>query len=182
VSFGLTASITRSSGYRDSQLAEVERGNITARLAKDAYAIAVANRSAECASGHGPKCREAETQLSQARSALRLAAPIRAADPGAERLASLLGVSEAAVALYSPMALPLGLELGGFIFLAIGLPPAGGETSSTANKAERRAAACVEATSRGCAWLSLERSHGYHRFGAWREASAAEAEPQLLVE
>jgi hypothetical protein len=52
-----------------------------------------------------------------------LAAPIRATDPAAERLATLLGVSEAAVTLYSPMALPLGLELGGFIFLAIGLSP-----------------------------------------------------------
>ncbi len=123
VSFSLTASITRSGGYRDSQVAEIERDNITARLVKDAYAIAIANRSAECASGRGPKCREAEAQLSQARSALRLAAPIRAADPAAVRLASLLGVSETAVALYSPMALPLGLELGGFIFLAIGLSP-----------------------------------------------------------
>jgi hypothetical protein len=123
VSFSLIASITRSGGYRDTLVADVERGNISARLAEDAYAIAAANRSAECASGRGRKCREAETQLSQARSALRLAAPIRAADPAAVRLATLLGVSEAAVALYSPMALPLGLELGGFIFLAIGLSP-----------------------------------------------------------
>jgi hypothetical protein len=112
----------RLSGH---QVAEVERGNIAARLAKNAYAIAAANRSVECASGRGSKCREAETQLSQARSALRSSAPIRAADPAAERLATLFGVSEAAVALYSPMALPLGLELGGFIFLAIGLSPRG---------------------------------------------------------
>jgi hypothetical protein len=35
----------------------------------------------------------------------------------------LLGVSEATVALYSPIALPLALERGGFIFLAIGLSP-----------------------------------------------------------
>jgi hypothetical protein len=123
VSFSLTASITRSGGHRDTQVVAVERGNVTARLAKDAYAIAVANRNAECASGRGPKCREAETHLSQARNSLRSAAPIRAADPAAERLATLLGVSEAAVALYSPIALPLGLELGGFIFLATGLSP-----------------------------------------------------------
>jgi hypothetical protein len=135
VSFSLTASITRSGGYRDNQVAAVERGNVTARLAKDAYVIAGANRSAECASGRGPKCREAETQLSQARSALRLATPIRASDPAAERLATLLGVSEAAVALYSPMALPLGLELGGFVFLAIGLSP---RAKQSAAKAKRR--------------------------------------------
>ncbi len=123
MSFSLTASITRSGGHRDTQVAEIERGNIAAQLANDAYAIAVATRGAECASGRGPKCREAETQLRQARRAFRLAAPIRAADPVAERLANVLGVSQAAVALYSPMALPLGLELGGFIFLATGLSP-----------------------------------------------------------
>lgn len=123
VSFSLTASITRSGGYRDNQVAEVERGNTTARLATEAYTIAVANRSAECASGRGPKCREAEMRLGQARIALTQAAPIRSADPTGERLAAVLGVSQTAVALYSPMALPLGLELGGFIFLAIGLSP-----------------------------------------------------------
>jgi hypothetical protein len=123
VSFSLTASVTRSGGHRDTQVAEVERRNIAARLAKEAYAIAAADRSAECASGRGPKCREAETQLSQARMALNLVAPIRAADPAAERLAALLGVSQTAITLYSPMVLPLGLELGGFIFLAIGLSP-----------------------------------------------------------
>jgi hypothetical protein len=117
VVFSLTASITRSGGYRDTQVGETERGNTTARLATEAYTIAVANRSAECASGRSPKCREAETRLGQARIALTQAAPIRSADPTAERLAALLGVSQTAVALYSPMALPLGLELGGFILL-----------------------------------------------------------------
>jgi hypothetical protein len=123
MSFSLTASIARSGGYRDTQVAEAEQSNVTARLAKDAYEIAAANRRAECASGRGPRCREAETHLSQARAALRLTVPIRAADPAAGRLAALLGVSQTAVALYSPLALPLGLELGGFIFLALGLSP-----------------------------------------------------------
>jgi hypothetical protein len=139
VSFSLIASITCSGGYRDTQVAEVERDNIAARLAKDAYAIAASNRSAECANGRGPKCREAETQLRQARSALRSSAPIRAADPAAQRLATLFGVSEAAVALYSPMALPLGLELGGFIFLAIGLSPSGQQPESLSNRPRKKA-------------------------------------------
>jgi hypothetical protein len=99
VSFSLTASITRYGGYRDTQVAEAEQGNITARLAKDAYAIAVADRSAECATGRGSKCRDAQTALIQARTALRLTAPTRVADPAAERLATLLGVSQNAVAL-----------------------------------------------------------------------------------
>jgi hypothetical protein len=47
----------------------------------------------------------------------------QAGDPGAERLAALLGVDEGKVRLYVPLLLPLGLELGGFIFLAFGLAP-----------------------------------------------------------
>ncbi len=123
VSFSLIASITRSAGHRDVQVAEAERENITARLAREAYEIAVADRRAECASGRGPKCREMETKWSRAREALSLAAPIRSADPAAERFAALLGIGEPTVTLYSPLALPLALELGGFVFLATGLSP-----------------------------------------------------------
>jgi hypothetical protein len=96
---------------------------MAARLAKHAYEIAVTEHSVECARRRSPKCRAAKTTLSQARTALSLKASIRVADPAAERLGSLLGISHNAVALYSPLALPLGLELGGFVFLAIGLSP-----------------------------------------------------------
>jgi hypothetical protein len=123
VSFSLIASITRSGGHRDTQVAEVERANMAARLARHAYEIAVTEHSVECARRRSPKCRAAKTTLSQARTALSLNASIRVADPAAERLGSLLGISHNAVALYSPLALPLGLELGGFAFLAIGLSP-----------------------------------------------------------
>ena len=44
--------------------------------------------------------------------------------PGAERLAAVLGIQPSTVQLYAPLLLPLGLELGGFIFLAAGLAPA----------------------------------------------------------
>jgi hypothetical protein len=139
VSFSLVASITRSGGYRDAAVAETERNNITARLVTDAYAIAVADRSLECASGRGSKCREAETHLSQARIALTRAAPIRTADPAAERIATLLGISQATVALYSPLALPLGLELGGFIFLAIGLSPNAPRSNAKVSRPRKKA-------------------------------------------
>ena len=52
-----------------------------------------------------------------------LATDLGREDPGAERLAAVLGIQQASVALYSPLLLPLGLELGGFIFLALGLAP-----------------------------------------------------------
>ncbi len=138
VSFSLTASITRYGGYRDTQVAEAEQGNLSTQLAKDAYAIAVADRSAECASRRGPKCREAEARLSQARTALSSATPIRAADPAAERLAALLGVSQTAIALYSPLALPLGLEIGGFVFLATGLSPRGKHLVTKAKRPRKK--------------------------------------------
>jgi hypothetical protein len=51
------------------------------------------------------------------------AAPAQPADPGAERLAAVLGIDEAQVQLYAPLLLPLGLEFGGFIFLAFGFAP-----------------------------------------------------------
>ena len=44
----------------------------------------------------------------------------------------MLGVQQASVALYAPLLLPLGLELGGFIFLALGLAPRRREEDGTA--------------------------------------------------
>jgi len=123
VSFSLTASITRSGGHRDAAAASAESGAEKTRLAREAYQTAQETRAAECATGRGPKCRDAETALSESRKALQAASPIMAADPAAERIAGALGISEAAVARYSPMALPFALELGGLVFLAIGLSP-----------------------------------------------------------
>jgi hypothetical protein len=122
VSFSLTASISRSGGHRDAEVASAEQINIKARLAQEAYAAAQATVADECKK-RGSRCRAAEEALPVARAALMGAAPARTADPAAERIAHILGVSEASVALYSPLALPLGLELGGFIFLAVGLAP-----------------------------------------------------------
>ena len=59
----------------------------------------------------------------------------------AQRLAVLFGVSEASVGLYSPLALPLGLELGGFIFLATGLSPRGEKSDSKPKRTRKKAKA-----------------------------------------
>jgi hypothetical protein len=139
VSFSLTASITRAAGHRDAQVAGFEQNNIKTRLVNEAYETAVANRVAECASGRGPRCRAAEVTLAEARRVLAQAEPIRSADPAARRLAVLLGVSEASIALYSPLALPLGLELGGFVFLATGLSPRSDKRNLGPKRARRRA-------------------------------------------
>lgn len=122
VGFSLSSSIARSSGYADGKTATAEKIAEKARLAKEGYAAAKATREAEC-SKRGPKCRAAEDAVTAARNALATAAPVIATDPGAERVAAVLGIQEASVALYAPLLLPLGLELGGFIFLALGLAP-----------------------------------------------------------
>jgi hypothetical protein len=122
VAFSLSASIGRAGGHRDGQVADGEAANLKAQLAREAYDSAAAAVKAECIK-RGSLCRNAEAALAVARAGLGVAPAARAADPGAERIANVLGVSQASVALYSPLALPFALELGGFIFLAVGLAP-----------------------------------------------------------
>lgn len=120
--FSLGNSIARSSGYADVKVANAEQINIRAQLAKEAYAAAQATQAAECVK-RGPKCRAAEDAVTATCAQLATVAPVQSADPSAERLAAVLGIPQASVALYMPLLLPLGLELGGFIFLAAGLAP-----------------------------------------------------------
>jgi hypothetical protein len=122
VAFSLSASIARSSGHVAGKAASTEASNAQAALAREAYEAAKASAAAECVK-RGRKCRELEGKVDEARKALARAAPVQSVDPGAERLAAVLGVSQDKVQLYAPLFLPLGLELGGFIFLALGLAP-----------------------------------------------------------
>lgn len=122
VGFSLSASISRSSGYVAGKIASAEGSNKTAQLAEEAYETLKASIAAECVK-RGPQCRKLEGKLEEARKALENAAPVTAADPGSERLAAVLGIEEASVQLYVPLLLPLGLEFGGFIFLAFGFAP-----------------------------------------------------------
>jgi hypothetical protein len=122
VSFSLSASIARSSGYAAGKLATVEQANESAKLAKEAYEAAKQTQQDECKK-RGARCRAAEDAVTAARAKLATAAPVQSADPGAERLAAVLGIQPSTVQLYAPLLLPVGLELGGFIFLAAGLAP-----------------------------------------------------------
>ena len=143
VSFSLSASIARSSGYASGKVATVEQANTRLQLAKDAYTAAQAAQAAECTK-RGPKCRAAEDAVTAARNALATAAPMQAGDPGAERLAIVLGIQPSTVQLYAPLLLPLGLELGGFIFLAAGLAPARRRQNEIAVTIEAQEIANVE--------------------------------------
>ena len=121
-SLSLSASIARSSGYASGKVATVEQANEGAKLAMEAYEAAKQTQQDECKK-RGARCRAAEDAVTAARNALATAAPVQSTDPGAERLAAVLGIQPSTVQLYAPLLLPLGLELGGFIFLAAGLAP-----------------------------------------------------------
>jgi hypothetical protein len=136
--FSLTTSISRSSGYADGKIAAAEKIAERAKLAKEAYAAAQATQADEC-KRRGPKCRAAEDAVVEARRNLVATAPAAAANPGAERISAVLGVSEASVEMYSPLMLPLALELGGFVLLALGLAPAA-RREQTAEVVELQAA------------------------------------------
>jgi hypothetical protein len=122
VCFSLSVSIARSSGYVADKLANAEQANESARLAKEAYDAAKESQAAECVK-RGNRCRAAEDAVTEARKALTKTAPVQSVDPGTERLAAVLGVDQRKVQLYVPLFLPLGLELGVFIFLAFGFAP-----------------------------------------------------------
>ena len=122
ISFSLSASIARSSGYAEGKVAGTVHANEVAKLAEDGYAAAKQTQADECKK-RGPRCRAAEDAVTAARAALAAAAPVQTADPGAERLAAVLQIEKSTLQLYLPLLLPLGLELGGFIFLAAGLAP-----------------------------------------------------------
>ena len=122
VGFSLSASIARSSGYASGKFASVELAKESAKLAKEAYEAARQTQQDEYKK-RGARCRAAEDAVAAARAKLATSAPVQSADPGAERLAAVLGIQQSTVQLYAPLLLPIGLELGGFIFLAAGLAP-----------------------------------------------------------
>jgi hypothetical protein len=123
VAFSLTASISRSGGYRDAQVASGEAANRRSELAAEAYKQAQATMRAECSTGRGRRCRAAEQSLEEARKALSERAEVKPVDSGADRLAAILHISPQTVQRYAPLSLPFALELGGYILLAFGLAP-----------------------------------------------------------
>ena len=126
VCFSLSASITRSSDYVADKAGDIQSAQQAAKIAKEKHADLTAQRDAECATGIGANCRALRKQVTDAWAnyeTLAQAAPTKSADAGNERLAAVLRIDQATVALYTPLFLPLGLELGGFIFLAFGLAP-----------------------------------------------------------
>jgi hypothetical protein len=121
----------------DAKLQDRQSGNLSRSEARKALDQAEATAKlaeqaavAECSSGRGLRCREAEgradaarQRVAETRSRLVQAGAQVAEDPMARRLAAVTGVGEAAIALYQPLMLPVWLELSGLVLLTYGLSP-----------------------------------------------------------
>jgi hypothetical protein len=136
VAFSFGASIERVGGKRDNDTSAVRNDNKQAALAQEAYDAAQKTAKAECDKARGTKCRDAEKAVTKARSALVSAPAERTEDSMGLRVAALLPfLTPQQVALYQPLALPIALQLGGFIMLALGLAPRTPEEAKPKRKA-----------------------------------------------
>jgi hypothetical protein len=124
VAFSFTASVDRVGGRRDSETASARGDNTRVVLLREGYEAAKKTAAAECASGQGKKCRAAEEAVAKAREALASKPTERVENSMAVRISAALPfITATDVELYQPLVLPLGLQLGGFLMLALGLSP-----------------------------------------------------------
>lgn len=138
VCFSFSASIDRVATVRDDAIAEREATNAAHALALQALEDARQNLAdsqsaaeAECATGIGRNCRTQRAEVNAARSRVDLAmaqlaragAP-KVEDPMASRLSAVLPFLTAEqIQIFQPLLLPFGLQIGGFLFIALGLQP-----------------------------------------------------------
>jgi hypothetical protein len=125
VAFSFCASVERIGGKRDGETASARSDNERVKLLREGYNAAKKTADAECAKGQGKKCRAAEDAVTKARESLSAKPAERVVDSMAVRISAALPFMTAeAVELYQPLVLPFGLQLGGFLMLALGLSPA----------------------------------------------------------
>jgi hypothetical protein len=142
VVISLIAVIGRVASQNDVRLHDVKSGNELRRLAEVEEAEAKVERDttrkaamAECsradnpaADPRGPRCaaaekreKEARERLDAARERLVSVGVAKVEDSGAQRIAAIVPLSEAQIALYQPLLLPIWLELSGLALLTYGL-------------------------------------------------------------
>jgi hypothetical protein len=155
----VTAAIERTGGARDRIAGDHQAKAAAIRLKNDAVADAKADlerlRAAEereCNSAkpgadpRGPRCKSAEKRTQEGRERLetvrgKLAdAGVASKDPMVARLAAVLpGISEADIALFHPLILPLTISLLGILFIAAGArPPKPREAQTRRGKRKKR--------------------------------------------
>jgi hypothetical protein len=132
VSFSFTASVARVGGKHDGEVNAAEGSNAKAKLADEAYRDAKQGAAEACTdkTRGSTACRKATTKLDKARSALAEAPAPKTVDSMADRIAAVLPVTKQQVQTFQPLLLPLGLQIGGFILLALGLAPGKSESDA----------------------------------------------------
>jgi hypothetical protein len=135
----LVAAVERTGGAKDSADRDRQAHELKLRLAEAAVTEAKAqadtlkgkadaecSRSSKKVDPRGPLCKAAEERADKAAKALKSArdevvkigpAP---RDPMASRLAGVLPISEADIALYQPLILPLSISVLGLLLIAAG--------------------------------------------------------------
>src|SRR5271157_3337354 len=125
VTFSFTTSVSRTGEKQDNATNSAKGDNTRIILLREGYEANKKTAEAECAKNvTGSKCRNAENMVKQSRDALAAKPEERVENSMALRISSALPfITSAQVELYQPLVLPLGLQLGGFLMLALGLSP-----------------------------------------------------------
>jgi hypothetical protein len=119
-----STAVDRLGGKRDGEVTAARSENERSQLAREAYDAAQKTAEAECVSGRGKRCRAAEEAVARARDGLSTIPVKRAEDSMATRISAVVpGLSVQQVEIFQPLLLPMGLEVGGFLMLALGLSP-----------------------------------------------------------
>jgi hypothetical protein len=142
VTFSFCASVERIGGKRDGETASARSDNERIKLLREGYDAAKKTADAECAKGQTKRCRTAEEAVNKAREGLTSKPAERVVDSMAVRISAALPFLTAAdVELYQPLVLPFGLQLGGFLMLALGLSPRRTEPEPKPKRKPRKKAA-----------------------------------------
>ena len=128
-----SAAVERTGGARDeanrSRQVIAQQIELKRSAADEARAVAAEDEAAakaECATGRKAKCLGLEARAEASRKRLDEARTAQAqagvvpSDPQARRLAAILSVSEADIALYQPLLLPLSISALGLLLMAVG--------------------------------------------------------------
>jgi hypothetical protein len=140
--FSLSASVGRVGGKLDGEISAARSDSRAAVLAKETYDEAKAAVGDTCTdtTRGSTKCRKAQRALADARNAYQESPAERVGDPAADRIAAILPVTPEAYRIVQPLLLPFGLQLGGFLLLALGLAPGKPKPDPWTKKAEDKAA------------------------------------------
>lgn len=115
-SFGFFTTLERLLSARDDRSQSIASQNAPYVQAKSAVDYAESAAKTECSSGRGPKCKEAETKLDQARKTLAQTPAPKASN----QIANATGWNPLFVDLAPSLAGTVALTLLGFVFLWFG--------------------------------------------------------------